>query len=184
MSCQNSRSAVRAPSGPPCMRPWTSAAAFMVPAGVALTPSTASRPSSSNRSSMPHANAPCAPPPCKACAIGFCPPFAGLVSRFAAMLHLLVLGPAAVHRERRRRHRCRAVGTQEHREGCKLLDGHELLARLVDEHHVAHYVLRRYAVRLRLIGDLLFDQRCFHIAWANRVARYAVVGDFERDRLR
>ena len=66
MSCQKLCSAVRAPSRP-CSKPYASTAAFIAPA---LVPSKDSCPSSSRRSSTPHAKAPREPPPCRARATG------------------------------------------------------------------------------------------------------------------
>ncbi|MCY1429722.1 hypothetical protein D9M71_456520 [compost metagenome] len=56
----------RAPSRPPCNRPWASTTAFIAPALVPLMPSKSTRPSSSRASSTPQVKAPCAPPPCRA----------------------------------------------------------------------------------------------------------------------
>src|SRR5271156_3440522 len=63
---QNSSKAARAPSAPPLAWPSTSTAAFMAPADVPEMPSIPSHGSSSKRSSTPHVNAPCEPPPCNA----------------------------------------------------------------------------------------------------------------------
>src|ERR1700730_15090670 len=58
--------AVRAPAAPPFAWPSTSTAAFIAPADVPEMPSIPSHGSSSRRSSTPHVNAPCEPPPCNA----------------------------------------------------------------------------------------------------------------------
>ncbi len=65
-SRQNCSSFSRALSAPPVTNPSAITTAFIAPALVALIASSDSRPSSSNASSTPQVNAPCAPPPCNA----------------------------------------------------------------------------------------------------------------------
>src|SRR5947209_12015483 len=101
----------------------------MAPALVALMPSNSIRPSSMIRSSTPQAKAPWAPPPCRARftvfswlsavavrALRVLTDMSMVVPRGVGLVKESVLGPAAVHRDGRGRHRCAGVGGEEHRQ--------------------------------------------------------------------
>src|SRR5262245_37206612 len=171
MRRQKCSSDMRAPSGPSIIRPWATTAAFIAPALVAEMPSIAKRPSSSSRSSTPQVKAPCAPPPCRARLMCFrllagCPFFFSMA---------LLGGPASFDRQRDAGNRGRRRRAQEDGRGRNFFGFHELLRRLPREQNVPDHLIARDVVRLRLVIDLLFHQRCADIAGAKGVAGDAVL---------
>src|SRR5258708_22725285 len=91
--------------------------------------------------------------------------------------------PSAIDRKGRSRDRGAALAGEEYGQGPDLLDGCEALVWLVHQQDVADHLVARDTMRLRLIVDLLLDERRPHIAGANSIAGDAELRTLERDHL-
>src|SRR5205814_8559761 len=92
-------------------------------------------------------------------------------------------GPAAVDGNRGTGDSRSGVGGEIRGERGQVLEPDELLRRLVREDDLAHDILLRNAVHLRLVVDLVLDDRRQRIPGTDRIRRDAHLRDLEGDRL-